>query len=99
MTPIRPNAFPTPAAQPQGAGTPADAARAAAQRAFFDAAMGRSAAPTPSAAPAARQAATGPTAVFTPATAPMQRVEIRPAPDAEPPAKLLRPGSLLDIRV
>jgi hypothetical protein len=91
VTPIRPNAFPLPSAQP----SPADAARSAAQRAFFDAAMGRPAAPASAAAPSAAAAA----AVFTPATAPAQRVELRPAPNAEPPAKLLRPGSLLDIRV
>jgi hypothetical protein len=95
VTSIRPNAFPTPA-QP----SPADAARSAAQRAFFDAAMGRSAGPAPSAAPAA---AVAPTALFTPTAAPIQRAEIRPAvtpaPGAEPPAKILRPGSLLDIRV
>jgi hypothetical protein len=91
VTPIRPNAFPLPSAQP----SPADAARSAAQRAFFDAAMGRSGAPAPTAQPAATSAA----AVFTPSTAPAQRVDLRPAPNAEPPAKLLRPGSLLDIRV
>ena len=91
MTPIRPNAFPTPTAQP----SPADAARSAAQRAFFDAAMGRSAAPASQAAPVA--AAQAP--VFAPSTAPVQRAEIRPAPNAEPPTRLLRPGSLLDIRV
>ncbi len=94
MTPIRPDAFPT-HAQPQGAGAPADTARAAAQRAFFDAAMGRSAAPAAQAAPVAAAQ----NAVFTPSTAPVQRAEIRPAPNAEPPAKVLRPGSLLDIRV
>lgn len=99
MTPIRPNAFPTPAAQPlSGQPSPADAARAAAQRAFFDAAMGRSAAPAQQASPVAAPAAAQ-SAVFTPATAPVQRAEIRPAPNAEPPAKILRPGSLLDIRV
>jgi hypothetical protein len=92
VTPIRPNAFPLPAARP----SPADAARTAAQRAFFDAAMGRSAAPAPAAAPAAAAAQT---AIFTPSAAPVQRAEIRLAADAEPPAKLLRPGSLLDIRV
>ena len=95
MTPIRPNAFPTSTDQLQGAGRPADAARSAAQRAFFDAAMGRSAAPASQAAPVAAAQ----TAVFTPSTAPIQRAEIRPAPDAAPPAKILRPGSLLDIRV
>jgi hypothetical protein len=92
-TPIRPNAFPTPAAQP----SPSDAARSAAQRAFFDAAMGRSGAPAATAAPAAPAAAAPLTAIFRPATAP--RAEIRPSADAEPPAKILRPGSLLDIRV
>ena len=89
MTPIRPNAFaaPPPATPLGGAG--ADAARAAAQKAFFDAAMGRTA------APAAAQAAPG----FAPAAAAGPRAEIRPDPAAEAPAKLLRPGSLLDIRV
>ncbi len=91
MTPIRPNAFPTPSAQP----SPADAARTAAQRAFFDAAMGRSTAPAAHTAPVAAAQ----TAVFTPSAAPVQRAEIRPAPNAEPPTKVLRPGSLLDIRV
>jgi hypothetical protein len=84
VTPILPNPLPVqPAANPA-----ADAARQAAQKAFFAAAMGRSG------APAAPQAA----AVFTPA-APIQRAEVRPDPAAEAPAKLLRPGSLLDIRV
>jgi hypothetical protein len=92
-TPILPNAFPTPQAQP----SPADAARSAAQRAFFDAAMGRSAAPAQTQAPAATAAPQA--AIFRPATMPVQRAEIRPALDAEPPAKILRPGSLLDIRV
>jgi hypothetical protein len=29
----------------------------------------------------------------------VRTVELRPAANAEPPAKILRPGSLLDIRV
>jgi hypothetical protein len=29
----------------------------------------------------------------------VRTVEVRPAPNAEAPAKILRPGSLLDIRV
>ena len=92
MTPIRPNAFPVqPPATP---GVGADAARQAAQKAFFDAAMGRTA---PSAAGPAPQAARP--AIFTPAASPPQRAEIRPDSAAEPPAKPLRPGSLLDIRV
>jgi len=86
VTPIRPNAFPVQPSPPQGA----DAARQAAQRAFFDAAMGRSAGvQTP---PAATPAAS-------PTFAAVARAEIRPQPDAPAPAKLLRPGSLLDIRV
>jgi hypothetical protein len=95
VTPIRPNAFPLPSAQP----SPADAARSAAQRAFFDAAMGRSAAPASAAQASAQITAPSQAAVFTPSTASAQRVDLRPAPNADPPAKLLRPGSLLDIRV
>ena len=92
MTPIRPNAFPTQPVTTSIAGAAADAARVAAQRAFFDAAMGRAAGPAAAAAPQA--------AAFTPQTAPVQRAEICPTamPD-EPPAKLRWPGSLLDIRV
>ncbi len=89
MTPIRPNAY---AVQPPANPAPnqvSDAARVAAQRAFFDAAMGRAN------APAAKPAA----AAFTPPPAPVQRAQIMPDPAAEPPAKVLRPGSLLDIRV
>jgi hypothetical protein len=68
--------------------TGADAARLAAQRAYFQQAMGR---PAAAAAPA-------PTAVQTPSP-PVRTVELRPAANAEPPTKVLRPGSLLDIRV
>lgn len=81
MTPIRPG---MPPAQP-ATSTAADAARLAAQRAFFQQAMGRPAA----AAPAPVQAT----------AAPVRTVELRPSPSAEAPAKVLRPGSLLDIRV
>jgi hypothetical protein len=68
----------------------ADPAGVAAQRAFFDLVSGKSA-PTPPIA-AARTAATE----FAPAAVPPQRVV---QAGAEPPAKILRPGSLLDIRV
>ena len=81
MTPIRPG---MPPPQP-AAGAAADAARLAAQRAFFQQAMGR-------------PAATAQTPVQAAAT-PVRTVELRPAPSAEAPAKILRPGSLLDIRV
>jgi hypothetical protein len=92
VTPIRPIALPVPAgAQPVGG---ADASRAAAQKAFFDAAMGRAAAPAPPAAATAPRPA-----IFAPVAAPISRVEVRPVPGADAPARLLRPGSLLDIRV
>ncbi|MBS0359736.1 MAG: hypothetical protein JSR98_00030 [Proteobacteria bacterium] len=91
MTPIRPNAFPTQPPQ-TAAAQGADAARAAAQRAFFDAAMGRANAPAASAAPQAP--------AFTPTAAAAAPAQIRPAQTpAEAPSKILRPGSLLDIRV
>lgn len=99
MTPIRPSLLPPePTARPQvssGAGQGADAARAAAQKAFFDAAMGRAA------APAAPRAADASQAVgFTPAAMPPARAELRPAAlPQDPPLRILRPGSLLDIRV
>ena len=87
MNPIRPANLPltpAPAQRPGGA----DAARAAAQKAFFDAAMGR--------APPAAQTAVTPAAT---APAAPQRVEQRSGGVAENPTRILRPGSLLDIRV
>ena len=87
MDPIRPNSVPTPPA------SGADVARQAAQRAFFDAAMGRAGAPA-AAAPQAARLSTVATAA-----APPPGAGLRPDPAAEPPARLLRPGSLLDIRV
>lgn len=94
MTPIRPNALPVQPTPTPGAG--ADAARQAAQKAFFDAAMGRAA--PPAAAAQAAQIAPQPS-FFAPAAQPVQRAEIRPDPGAQTPSKPLRPGSLLDIRV
>jgi hypothetical protein len=82
VTPVRPSPFPTAsrAAQP----AQVDAARVAAQKAFFEMAMGKAAAP---AAPAAAES-------IAPA-----RTQRMPDPAAPAPEKLLRPGSLLDIRV
>jgi hypothetical protein len=94
VTPIRPNLFPAPPATASVAGAGADAARLAAQKAFFAAALGQPAAPA-TAQPAAATRAS----FFAPAPAPAPRPEIRPDLSAEAPAKLLRPGSLLDIRV
>jgi hypothetical protein len=90
VTPIRPTGYPTPPA-PNPA---ADAARLAAQRAFFDQALGRAAgAPATQATAAVQAPAAAPAA-----PAPVVRTVQVQAP-AESPAKLLRPGSLLDIRV
>lgn len=91
-SPVRPPIFPpSQAAQPQRA----DAGRLAAQKAFFDMALGKASAPA--AAPAAT-AASAPTTASAPAppTKPAQRI---PDPAAEPPTRILRPGSLLDIRI
>lgn len=76
-----------PPAQPAPAAG-ADAARLAAQKAFFQQAMGR---------PAAVAAPT-PTAAQTPVPT-VRTVQLQPSANAEAPAKILRPGSLLDIRV
>jgi hypothetical protein len=103
VTPIRPNTY---AVQPP-ANPAADAARLQAQRAFFDAAMGRAngaaaaQAPLQTAPPqaAAPQAAALSAARAAPVPAPVQRAQILPDPSAPAPAKVLRPGSLLDIRV
>jgi hypothetical protein len=84
VTAVRPPIFPpqpTPASPAR-----ADPTRSAAQKAFFDMAMGKAAA-----APPPMAAATPPAG---PAT--LQRI---PDAAAEKPQKILRPGSLLDIRV
>jgi hypothetical protein len=93
VTPIRPAAYPV----PPSANPAAEAARQAAQRAFFDQALGRAGESARTQAP----------------TAPQKTVQAQAAPAAavnapsgaasgilaEPPARPLRPGSLLDIRV
>lgn len=92
MSTIRPPIF----AAPQPQAQPAAPARSSAQQAFFAAAMGRPAAPqAPAAQPQAQaRVQTQPQAQQ---AAPVQRI---PASlPAEPPQKILRPGSILDIRV
>lgn len=87
-SPVRPPILPP--TSPSAAHGPSDPARLAAQRAFFDLALGKPAA-TPTAAPApspTAQASAAPATVAAPSTA---------TPDT--PQKILRPGSLLDIRV
>lgn len=85
MSTIRPPIFPTPQPQAQAP------ARNSAQRAFFEAAMGR-----PVAAQPQVQAQFQAQAPAQPA-APAQRMPT--SLPAEPPQKILRPGSILDIRV
>ena len=82
MTPVRPTNLPQAPAQNARVDGPASAG----QRAFFEAALGKTYAP-------AAQPRTAPPAVY---AQPVQRI---PDPNAEPPQKILRPGSLLDIRV
>jgi hypothetical protein len=88
MTTIRPNLPPT--VQPGTPAKPSEAARQAA-RAFFEIAAGK----TSAAAPAAPVQASAPTAP-TRAPAPVSRGAQAPA---EAPARPLKPGSFLDIRV
>ncbi|MDO9336060.1 MAG: hypothetical protein Q7T61_06640 [Caulobacter sp.] len=81
MADIRPTSW-----QPAPAPTTAPG-RTAAQRAFFDAAMGRAAQPA------------APVPAAQPVAAPAQRPLQASALSEEPPRKILRPGSLVDIRV
>lgn len=89
MTTIRPNLYPQTQARPQSQ----DGGKLAAQRAFFDA-LNQARAPGQTAAPAS-PAATTVTQASTPA--PVQRMAA--AAPTEQPQKILRPGSLFDIRV
>lgn len=85
MTTIRPNLYPQTQARPQ----PADSGKLAAQRAFFD---------TLSQARGQAQATSSSTTTAAPtAAAATQRTT--PATSGETPSKILRPGSLFDIRV
>lgn len=84
MNPVRPSVWPAVQTAANGAG----GAKSAAQRAFFDAALGK--ATGAPAAPAQVQAAPVP-------APPVQRIPV--SQPTEPPTKILRPGSLLDIRV
>ena len=85
MYPIRPNL--PPAVQPNAAPKPADAARAAAQRAFFEIAFGKAPGPVQASEPTPAAVA-GEAGVRTAQAAP-----------GAAPNRLARPGSLLDIRV
>jgi hypothetical protein len=91
VTPIRPA---TSAAIPTAGPSPAESARLAAQRAFFQVALGNAAPAAQTASPA--KAAT-PASI--PASAPARTPDLRATPPTEAPGKILRPGSLLDIRI
>lgn len=84
MTPIRPSGLP-PAAVPAPPQR-TDEGKLAAQRAFFAAAMGQ-----PQGAAAAAPAS--------PVAAAPQAARTAAEPAAEAPPRILRPGTLLDIRV
>lgn len=88
MTTIRPNVFPQ---QPPPGGQRDDAGHLSAQRAFFQAVTGQGQAQA-----AAAPAATTPAA---PLEAPQAVNRVAQASPADTPQKILRPGSLLDIRV
>lgn len=81
---------PRPGATPQlpARTTPAGGARSAAQRAFFDAALAKTTAPAAPTATAQTQAAQ-------PSVTRLRAETVQ----AEPPSRILRPGSLLDIKV
>jgi hypothetical protein len=80
VNPIRPPLLPASTAAQQGS----DAAKLAAAKAFFAAAMGQPSAPAVTPEPSAPRT-----------TAPVRSQ----AASSEAPQKILRPGSLLDIRV
>jgi hypothetical protein len=80
VNPIRPPVLPPSNAAPQGS----DAAKLAAAKAFFAAAMGQPTTPALTPEPIAPQT-----------TAPVRAQAV----SSEAPQKILRPGSLLDIRV
>jgi hypothetical protein len=90
VNPVRPTSFP--AAQPLAATPATEGARLAAQRAFFKVAQ------NPAVSAAAPAQVTAPSA-STPAASAAQPAQKIPDPNAEPPQRILRPGSLLDIRV
>lgn len=85
VTTIRPNLYPQTQQRPQSQ----DSARLAQQRAFFNAAMGQPQAPAQATAPTVAPTASG-------APAATRRTGSMPS---EQPQKILRPGSLIDIRI
>lgn len=93
MTAVRPPVWPS--VQPASTGGAGNAgnARTAAQRAFFDQALGKAGAPQAQPQPVAVHAETIPQ----PAAQPVRNTTFTAS--GEQPRKILRPGSLLDIKV
>ncbi len=91
MNPVRPNIWSNVPPPGRGVGAVGGADKSAAQRAFFDQALGKA-----TGAPQAQPQAT-PVAVQPARGEPVQRMPT--AQPAEAPTRILRPGSLLDIRV
>ena len=87
VQPPRPGSTPLVPARPAAPG----AARAAAQKAFFEAALNKAGAPVAATAPTAQARTTA----IKPAITRLRAERI----DPEPPNRTLRPGSLLDIKV
>ena len=92
--PIRPG-FQNPSLQQGGV---RQDARSAAQRAFFQAAMGQPAA-TPASQPQVQPQAQPQRVAATPQTSAQPIGRIPTNLPADPPTRILRPGSLLDIKV
>lgn len=90
LPPLRPGLTPPLPAKT----TPAGGARSAAQRAFFDAALSKAGAVT-QAQPVARVQ----TAAIQPGVTRLRGETLQPQPQDEPASRILRPGSLLDIKV
>lgn len=93
IRPPFPNALP---AAPQGT---QPQQRSAAQKAFFEAALGRAAPAQGSAQTQVPTKTAAPAAAIQPHATPVREVPLQVRPGDEPPQKILRPGSLLDIRV
>ena len=94
MNPVRPNIWSNVPPPGQGVGAVGGADKSAAQRAFFDQALGK-ATGAPQAQPLAAPVQTQAQAQAAPQ--PLPRMPT--AQPAEAPTRSLRPGSLLDIRV
>ena len=96
MTAVRPPVWPT--VTPPASGG-AGNARAAAQRAFFDQALSKAAAPQAQVQPQPAQVQAPVVRAETRVQPAAQRVQSVFVQPTEQPQKILRPGSLLDIKV